>query len=160
MKSSKLLFFSRTKFQVAEMLLTLYSRFLDSDEMFLGVFWCTWRSAHCIDCGTFCLLITIINCKHTYSSVAHAQNGWYVLRAKEMNNIMMLHGGEENKLIAKQNESSPIAMWFFCMLDWWQLFTVQNEGSRAAGQLQPKVKQSGCTLSATGEERVSLNSTD
>lgn len=79
---------------------------------------------------------------------------------KDMKNIMILHGGEENKLIAHQNERSPIAMRFFCMLEWWQLFTVRNEGSWAAGQLQPKVKQSGCTLSATGEEPVSLNSTD
>lgn len=93
------------KLQVAEILLTLYSRFLD------------W-AAHCIDCGTFYFLGFIINSKYTYSSAKLAKIGSYFLRAKETNNIMILHGGEENKLIANQHERSPIAMRFFCMLDW------------------------------------------
>lgn len=50
---------------------------------------------------------------------------------------------------------------FACVLDRWQLFVDSwSESSKATRQLWAKVKQHGCTLSAIGEERVSLNSTD
>lgn len=69
---------------------------------------------------------------------------------------------EVNKLIVIQIAQSVIPMQFFAAcLDPWQLFIdLWNESSKATRQLWTKVKQSGCTLSAIGEERVSLNSTD